>query len=275
LAEAVQRDPKLPALIALAECSEQAGNLIDAEAQWTLARDRAKHDEKPQSKARAEARLAAVQKSVARLTLQLAANAPAGVQVLRDDVPLEPASLAGALPMNPGDHVIVVKLAGHEDAKYSIKLTDGDNQTLAIAVGPATAAAATSPPLSAPPPAMPTPLSATSAASPPAPPPPVGWWSTQRTTGVILGSAGIVGIGVGSALCIVGSHAAKKRGSNVDMRTSLGAMSAASGGVLLVTALVLLASAPSDEAAQHAGLTLTPTLMLGRNGTVLGATGAF
>ncbi len=36
----------------------------------------AKHDEKPQSKQRAEQRLAAVEKRLAHLTLQLAADAP-------------------------------------------------------------------------------------------------------------------------------------------------------------------------------------------------------
>ena len=136
--EQVERlDPKLPTLIELAECTEQLGKVVEAQTWWALARDRAKRDEKPQSKAKAEARLAATQKRVAHLTLQLAANAPAGVQVLSDDEALDAASLGSARPMNPGEHVIVVKAAGHDDAKYSVKLADGDNQTLAIAAGPA------------------------------------------------------------------------------------------------------------------------------------------
>jgi hypothetical protein len=137
LEEVERLDPKLPTVIELAECSEQIGKLVEAQGQWALARDRAKHDEKPQSRARAEQRLAALEKRLAHLTLQLAANA-AGAQVLRDDVPLDPALLAGALTTNPGDHVIVVRLAGHDDAKYAVKLADGDNQTLPIAAGPAT-----------------------------------------------------------------------------------------------------------------------------------------
>jgi hypothetical protein len=281
LEEVERLDPKLPTLMDLAECSEKVGNLVDAQAQWALARDRAKHDEKPQSKAHAEERLAAVQKRVAHLTLQLAANTPAGAEVLRDDVALEPASLGGALPMNPGDHVIVVKLAGHDDAKYPVKLANGDNQTLAIAVGPASAAQTAAPP---PPPAAPPPVLSqvpalpSTEVAPPAKQEPqaaTGWWSGPRTAGAILGAAGIVGIGVGSALCVVGSRNADKPGSTTDQRTLLGGISLASGGVLFLTGAVLFASAPSDDAAQHAHLTVTPTLLVARSATVLGAAGEF
>jgi hypothetical protein len=282
LEEVERLDPKLPTLIELAECSEQAGKLVEAQAQWALARDRARHDEKPQSRARAESRLAAVEKRVAHLMLQLAPNAPAGTQVLRDDVPLESASLAGALPTNPGEHVIVVKLAGHDDAKYAIKLADGDHQSLPIAPGPVSgaapaAAAAPAAPGVAPLPSLApsAPSAAVAAPTAPAVAPPAGWWTGPHTAGVILGAAGIVAIGGGSALCVIGNNDAKSRGSKVDSRLAGGFISVASGSVLLVTALVLFASAPSDEAPQHAGLSVTPTVFVGSTGTVLGAVGEF
>jgi len=287
LQEGERLDPQLPTLMELAECTEQLGKLVEAQEQWTLARDRAKHEEKPQSRARAEARLAALQKRVAHLTLQLAPTAPVGAQVLRDDEPLEPASLSGALPMDPGDHMIVVKVAGHDDAKYAVKLADGDNQTLAITAGPATGArtAAALPPSSSPPaPAPPSPapavlpsLAPNPAAEPAQQSAPVatGWWTGPRTAAVISGSAGIVGIGAGSTLYVVGKHDADKRASSVDARLSLGGMSIAAGGVLLVTALVLFASAPSDETHQHAKRTVTPTLLVARSAAVLGAAGEF
>ncbi|HXK17707.1 MAG TPA: hypothetical protein VNG33_07885 [Polyangiaceae bacterium] len=281
LEEAERLDPQLPTLMDLAECTEQLGKPVEAQAQWAAARDRAKHDEKPQSRARAEARLAAVQKRVAHLTLQLAANPPAGLQVLRDDVALEPASLSGALAMNPGDHLIVVRLAGHADAKYPVKLADGDNQTLPIAPGAAGA------PPSAAPPVPPT----ASPALPPSPPslpskvaaepskpeaqPPASWWSRERKAGAILGSVGIVGIGVGSALCIVGKRGADKAGSTFDSRLALGGVSIAGGGVLFLTGAVLFAGAHSDEASQHARMTVAPTLLVARSATVLGAAGEF
>lgn len=281
LEEVERLDPKLPTLIELAECSEQAGRLVEAQGQWALARDRARHDEKPQSRARAESRLAAIEKRVAHLTLQLAPNTPAGAQVLRDDVPLEPAALAGALPTNPGEHVILVKLAGHDDAKYAVKLAEGDHQSLPIAPGPAAtsgAAAAAPAPVPAAPLPSPSPASSQAAVALPAPQvavPPAGFWTGPRTTGAILGAAGIVGIGAGSALCIIGNQDAKSRGSKVDSRLAGGLISVASGSVLLVTAVVLFASAPGDEAPQHARLTVTPTLVVGRSATVFGAAGEF
>jgi hypothetical protein len=92
---------------------------------------------------------------------------------------------------------------------------------------------------------------------------------------VILGSAGIVGIGAGSALLIVGKRDADKHASTYDQHLALGGFSLAGGGVLLVTALVLFASAPSADAAQHAQLSISPTLLVARHGTVLGAAGEF
>lgn len=271
--EVERLDPKLPTLMELAECTEQLGKVVEAQGWWSLARDRAKRDEKPQSKARAETRLAAVQKRVAQLTLQLASNAPAGVQVLRDDVPLEAAALGSALPTNPGEHVIVVKLAGRDDAKYSVKLVDGDKQVLAIDVGPATKSQVAPLPAAPPPSPSPPPLAApapTVAAAPsPEPQLPTSWWTEQRTAGVIFGSAGLVALGVGSALLVSAKGDAGDRGATV------GAISLASGGVLLLSGVVLLVSAPSSDAAQQARVTVTPTLLVARGGALLGAAGQF
>jgi hypothetical protein len=90
-----------------------------------------------------------------------------------------------------------------------------------------------------------------------------------------LGVAGLVGIGAGSALCVLGNSDAKSSGSKVDPLLSGGLISVATGGVLFVTAVVLFASAPSDEAPQHARITVTPTLAVARGGALLGAVGEF
>jgi hypothetical protein len=281
LEEVARLDPKLPTLIELAECSEGSGNLVAAEGQWAAARDRAKHDEKPQSRSKAEQHFDAVQKRVAHLTLQLAAGGQ-GAQVLRDDVLLEAGSIGSALPTNPGDHVIVVKLAGHDDAKYPIKLADGANQTLAIAPGPASSGAA---PAAVPPPAAPSApsLPSASAAAPAAPavkadaapaPTPTGWWTSGRTAGVLLGAVGLAAVGGGTALCVIASGQNNKLGSGVNDRLALGGLSAATGGVLLISGIVLLATA-GDAPAQHAHITVSPTLLVARNTTVLGAIGEF
>jgi hypothetical protein len=275
--EEVERlDPKLPTLMELAECTERLGKFVEAQGWWSLARDRAKRDEKPQSKARAEERLAVVQKRVARLTLQPAAAFPPTAQVLLDDIPLEAGSLGGARPTNPGEHVVLVKVPGHDDAKYSVKLANGESQTLTISAGPETTAGpalAPAPPSVAAPPVAPASVQVQAAApatpAAPAAPPAMGWWSGQRTAGAILGLVGVAAIGGGSALLI----ASKEPGSGVDARMSLGAISIVSGGVLFVSGVVLLASKPSEET--HAGLRVAPTLLVARDATVLGAAGEF
>jgi hypothetical protein len=275
LQEVERLDSKLPTLLELAECTESLGKLIEAQARWALARDRAKRDEKPQSRSRAEARLAAVQKRVPRLSVQLAASAPAGVQVLVDDVAVEPASLSSALPLNPGDHVILVKLAGHDDAKYSVKLAEGDNQRLPVTTGPATsnqALPSAAPALAAPStarlaPALPT---ASAAAPPVASQPAPGWWTAPRKAGVVFGSLGLAAIGAGSALV-----ATSDSGGHVAQRATWGGISIVTGGALFISGLVLLASTPRDDAAQHARVLVAPTLVIAQHATLLGAAGEF
>ena len=263
--ESQRLDPKLSTALDLADCAELAGKLVEAQAYWAAARDQAKHDEKPQSRARAEQRLAAVEKRVAHLTLQLAADAPAGTQVLRDDVPLEQASLATAQALNPGDHVVVVKATGHDDAKYAVKLAEGDNQTLPIAAGPTTAVAAPPPPppikVVAPPPPQPQDTSSSG--------------SGQRTVGLITGAVGLVAAGIGAPLWYVGYRDGNSLGPTADQRLLSGQILVIGGGALLVTGAVLFLTAPSGSAPQSAHLPITPTLVVGRNTTVLGAAGEF
>ncbi|HYP91389.1 MAG TPA: hypothetical protein VEQ59_24650, partial [Polyangiaceae bacterium] len=274
LQEAARLDPKLPSLSELleaAECTEAGGDLLGAEASWAAARERAKHDEKPQSRARAEERGAAVQKRIAHLTLQLAPATPAGVEVLRDDVRLDAATLGRSTPSNPGEHLIVVKLAGHDDAKYPLKLAEGDVQSLAIAPGPSSAASATAVaaplPASAPLPVVAPPLVTP---APPARAPSVqSWWSTPRKVGAIAGALGVVGVAGGTVLCLASDS------GKADSRLALGGVSLAAGSVLLLSGIVLLASAPSDDPAQHAGLRVTPAFAVGPSAAVFGASGHF
>ena len=274
LAEVERLDSKLPTLLELAECTESVGKLVEAEALWAAARERAKKDEKPQSRARAQERLAAVQKRVARLTLQLASNAQ-GAQVLLDDVALDAAALGSALPANPGDHVVVVKLAGHDDAKFAVKLADGENQSLPLAAGPVGGAKAAAAPLptpvaSAPAAALPTQVTV-DASAPAAPAAPVGWWTAPHKAGVISGLVGLAAIGGGSALCLTASS---DSGSRVDSSVTLGGVSIVTGSVLLVSGLVLLATS-RDEAPQQARLRVAPSLEVARGGALLGASGQF
>jgi hypothetical protein len=263
-AESHRLDPKLATMMELADCEEQLGKFVEAQGHFAAARDKAAQERLPQSKARAEERLAALDKRVAHLTLQLPADAPAGTQVLLDDVPVEPASLGTSMTRNPGDLVVVVKTPGRDDAKYPVKLAEGDNQTLPLAVAPAPRAAPPPPPPKA------------------APPPPkqdeaqlsVGTGSSRRTLGIVAGSVGVVGLGVGGVFWSLGWRDRSTLGPSSDRNMLIGQISVISGAVLLATGVVLYVTAPSGET-KNARLTVAPTLTVANGATVLGAAGAF
>jgi tetratricopeptide (TPR) repeat protein len=260
--EAVRLDPKLPTLMELADCAEQLGKLVEAQAHWSAARDQAKRDEKPQSRAKAEEHLAAVERRIPHLTVQLAADAPAGTQVLRNDTALDAASLGVAQALDPGDYVVVVKAPEHDDATFSVKLLEAENQILPVAVG-----AAKAPPPPPPPPKV--------IAPPPVkveePPPSSG----RRTLGMLLGAGGVVGIGVGAPLWFVGYRDSNSLGPTADQQLLAGQILVVSGGALLVTGAVLFISAPSSGQKEHARLRLAPSLAVMPRATWVGAVGEF
>ena len=260
-----QLDPKLTTLMELADCEEQLGKLVEAQEHFAAARDKAAHDELPQSKAKAEQRRAAVDKRLAHLTLQLAADAPPNTQVFRDDAPLEASSLGTPLVASPGDHVIVVKAPERKDAKYDIKLAEGDSQTLAIAAGAS----------NAPPPPPPPPKPAPVVVSTPKDLGSSGSGSTQHTIGLVTSAVGVIGVGAGSYFWYVGYRDGNSIGPTADDNLLLGQIGVIGGGALLVTGIVLLATAPSGDATKSGRLRFTPTLSVGQRATVLGAAGEF
>lgn len=264
LSESQRLDPKLTTLVELADTEEQLGNLLAAREHWAAAVEQARQEFAPRTRQRAEERVAAIDKRLARLTVQLAADAPAGVQVLRDNAPVEQGSLGTPLVLNPGDHLVVVKLEGHQDAQYPVALGEGDSQSVTVSAGPLIPVAPPPPPPKpAPPPPAPPQLSADSSGG-------SGW----RTTGVILGSLGIVGAGGGAFLWADGARRANSLGPSADRNKRIGQIAVASGSALLVTGVVLFLVAPSDKS-QTASSTVLPQLVVDQRTALLGATGAF
>jgi hypothetical protein len=266
LEESQRLDPKLPTLMELADCAEQLGKLVEAQAHWTAARDQAKKEEKPQSRQKATDRLAGVEKRVARLTLQLASDAPADAQVSLDGAPLDRATLGTALAANPGEHVIVVKAAGRDDATFPVKLAEGDNQTLSVAPTPKAAP----PPPPPPPPKAPPPRAAEQDSASLS----LNSGSSQRTIGLVVGAVGVVGAGVGAGFWAVGYRDRGRLGFTADRQMLFGQVSVIAGGALLATGVVLFVTAPSVET-KTARLPVVPTLSVARDSTVLGAAGEF
>jgi hypothetical protein len=130
--ESQRLDPAVGTLFNIANCEEQLGHVATA---WTLFREvsqRLPSDD--ERSAIAERRAAALEPRLPRLTVHVEAHLP-GTRVLRDGVLLGDASLDTPLPIDPGEHSIVVELPGHDDARYALRLAESESRAVAVAPG--------------------------------------------------------------------------------------------------------------------------------------------
>lgn len=182
LADSYRLDPAPGTLLNLADCTERLGKLASA---WQLFQQATEHLASSDARlAPAKLRTAALEARLSRLTVVLAPNAPEGTQVRRDATELGRGGLSTALPVDPGDHEIVVIAPGREERRYSVSVAEGRTERILVEPGasvqkaPAQEAAPL-PPLAAP---------------APAPASPRGM-STTRTVGLIVSGVGLAGIG--------------------------------------------------------------------------------
>jgi hypothetical protein len=158
----------------LADCEEKLGQLASA---WQ--RFRGVAEELPAGDDRktiAEQRARALEPRVPRLSISLANGAPAETRVTRDGVELGQASLGASLPVNPGEHVVVVSAPGHAEKRIVLRIAEGRSESAAVAPGE-------------PIPTAPAQPSRTENAEPD---------RGKRTVGIVLGSAGLLAVGFGA-----------------------------------------------------------------------------
>jgi hypothetical protein len=174
-ADSEQLDPKVGTLLNLADCEERLGRLVSARTHLQQAADLARRvgDDRADY---ATQRFSALDPRVAKLTVRLRPDAPSGLVVTRDDVPLGQGSLGTSLPIDPGTHTVVVSGAGYDSKSYSVLLKDGQVQDLVVEPGPKTASP-----------------DGTQAPS----------WGTQKTLAVAAASVGVIGVGIGSVFGLV------------------------------------------------------------------------
>jgi hypothetical protein len=168
-AESQRLDPSVGTLMNLAECEEHEGHLAQAWESWHEALDQLlrTNDERVEI---ARAHADDLDRRVPRLVVRLAPGA-AGARVERDGVVLGAPSLGAALPVDPGEHRLVVRSSGHAPGETVVNLAEGERREVVVGVGPAESGPAG---------AAPSPLPDAAGASP---------W---RTTGfVALGVAGV------------------------------------------------------------------------------------
>jgi hypothetical protein len=193
LAESHAIDPATGTLLALARCHERAGKVASAWSAYQDAEARARRAGQADREAAAREQARLLLPRLPRLTVVVDASVAAlpGFEVVRDEVTLGAAVLGTAVPVDPGEHQVEVRAPGRVAARRSVRLAEGESQTLTFdALEPA--------PVDAPPGPAPAPSR-----------PPVeaaeGGLSGLQVAGLVLGGAGLATLGVGAAFGLVAS----------------------------------------------------------------------
>jgi hypothetical protein len=193
--EASQKiDPGVGTLLYLGECYEKMNRTASA---WATFREAesvaaARGDDRARvARDRAE-RLAT---KLSKLTISFAQPSDLSIEAVkveRDGVEVNRGLWGSPIPMDPGNHEIVVSAPGYETAKYPVDVAPG-GALVAVSI----AALVPLPKVEEPPPA---PKAAEPVAAEPAPPPPVlpqDPGKGQRTAGFVVGGAGLLSLAAG------------------------------------------------------------------------------
>jgi hypothetical protein len=138
--ESLRLDFGVGTLLNLADCHEHRGHVATAWQMFQQAADQSAPTDK--RRATAQERVAALEGRLPRLAVTVAPGAPPDTTVVRDGVLLGKASLGTALPVDPGDHVILAKAPDRAEGRFPIVAVEG--QTVRVVVAPG------APPASAP-----------------------------------------------------------------------------------------------------------------------------
>jgi hypothetical protein len=130
-AESLRLDPAAGTMLNLADCEERLGKVASA---WEHYQRVA--DQLPATDERAvisNAHIVSLEKRLPKLTVKLASDTPPQAKVTRDGIELGAVSLGRSLPVDPGEHVVVVTVAGHKEKRTLVTLVEA--QTLEVTVG--------------------------------------------------------------------------------------------------------------------------------------------
>lgn len=131
--ESNRLDPAVGTVFNIADCEEKLGRLATS---WQLFQEVAQRlasDDDRQGIALRRARV--LEARVPLLTVHLASAQQAGVVVHRDGVALGAASLDTPLPVDPGEHVVVVEAPGTQPTQFRASVGEGERAQLEVRVG--------------------------------------------------------------------------------------------------------------------------------------------
>lgn len=286
IGESYRLDPRGGTLFTLAECEAKAGKIATAVARYEdYLQFFSRLTPQQQKKQLGREKIAAEQKQalsqdVPLLTLILPPTAPQDTHVLRDGVELARPALGIPLPVDPGEHVIVVQVPGQPPSEHRVTLLKKEKKTLQLEVK---VVKKVEPPPPGPKVEIP----------PPPPEPPSNTGPSGRRVGAyVLGGVGVASLVIGG---VTGGMVFAKKGtitSNCDgpdcNRTGFDAVNGAktlglvstvtfiAGGASLVTGAVLFFTEPKNPRAKtgtsprwmSAGVTPGPQGVLAHAGGV-------
>lgn len=128
-------DRKPKALLNLADCEAQTGDLLAARDHAAEGGDLARQQNDAELAAVAQTQLASLAQKTPRLTLRLAASVPSGTEVTMDGVPVVAATLGTPLALNPGVHRVTAAAPGRADREIDIALGEGARQEIEVQAG--------------------------------------------------------------------------------------------------------------------------------------------
>ncbi len=203
LAESQRIDPAIGTMLWLADCYASNGQTASAWA-WFVDASSVAAGRKDAREQVARKKASALEAKLSRVMVVVPPGASAtGLEVQRDGITLGHAEWGLAVPLDPGIHTLSARAPGHRPWSTTIRLPPGPT-TLSVTVPILETAADPESPTPMPAPVIPTDAATTGQIPPPTPVVPTdrrattpGYWTTQRSLGVALAGAGVVGLVVG------------------------------------------------------------------------------
>ncbi|HEX6764481.1 MAG TPA: hypothetical protein VF103_03365 [Polyangiaceae bacterium] len=248
-AESQRLDPGTGTLLNLAACHQSQGKLASAWTEYSTVVTLAQRDNRPDRVAFAEERLKEIEPKLSRLTLELspAADTP-GLVIKLDGAAVGRPALGVAVPVDPGTHNVEAAATGKRTWQATVDIPDG----------PSTKSVVIPELIDAPPTSQPAQTAGGAGAQRSG----EDAGNSQRLIAYVLGGAGVVGIGVGTAFgfsAISKNKQSKTEGCDgndctpaaaeirKDAQTAGNASTVAfiAGGALLAAGVVVYLTAPS------------------------------
>jgi hypothetical protein len=209
-AESERLDPSPSTLLNLANCWEKVGRRATAWATYKEAESAASAAKRQDYMAAAQRHAEALATTLARLTISVA-QPKDGLEVKRDGVFVGSAEWGVAIPIDAGRHTIEASAPGYKSWTAPVQVANDGVQAAVVvpALEALPPAAATAGPTPRSEPAS-TSVPSTEAVEQTSPEPRPG--SAQRTVALVIGGAGVVGLGVSGVLALLAN--AKNHDSN-------------------------------------------------------------